>query len=59
MGLQVGVESEQVEIVIFSDNQAALKTLAKPRRKSGQNIVRWIVGCLKTMQSKGQEVELL
>jgi len=49
MKLQVGIESEQAKKETLSEIQAALKSMAKPRRQSGQNTVRRIIRCLKTI----------
>lgn len=58
MGLHIAVKSQRHRVMIFTDNQAALKTLWAPRQQSGQFITKEIVKMLAILASLSIDVEL-
>jgi ribonuclease HI len=57
MGLELGIRSNQTMMVVFTDNQAALKTLQAPKRQSGQFIMKRIIMALAEIDSRNAHVE--
>jgi ribonuclease HI len=65
-GISLALEIAQTEtdtdrkrnIVIFADNQAAIRSLTRPEGKSGAYIIKQIIQKIEHLQSKGHTIEV-
>ena len=57
MALAIPSTSQVRRILIFTDNQSALRSIPKPRKSSGQTIIQDILGVIQKVRIRGIDTE--